>query len=89
MEGTKMKTFSKSRFLSAETFQKLNVEDKKRMIEEMEKQINEEIKKDVDVVNRKVERKTTVNVYLKLTVSRKPIIQTKSLDIEKFQIESM
>ncbi len=81
-----MRNFKKSRFLSAEKFQLLSAEEKKKMIEQMEKEVDEEIKKDADPVNRKVQRKTVTNIYLRIDVQRVPVIQSKTVDITKFEV---
>jgi len=79
-----MKTITTSKFVSANTFNKMNEVERKKLIENLDNKIKQEIEGLDDPVAKRVQRKFTTSVMIKIQREARPIVKDeKGLDILK------
>jgi len=83
-----MKTYSASRYISVNNFNRMSEKDR----EEMQKQLVEKCKAQIadskDPVDRSVQREEVVQLMLKCEIRLKPSVKSKSIDLKKLTIGS-
>jgi hypothetical protein len=84
MEGSGMKQFSASKYVSYKTLMGMSDADRKKLEEQLDKKVKAEIEASDDVVDKKVQRKWVTSVMIKIERIAKPVVREQSgYDITK------
>jgi len=83
-----MKTYSASRYISVNNFNRMDEKDREALQKQLVEKCKTQIAESEDPVDKTVQRETAVQLMLKVEIRLRPSVKAKSVDLKKLTIGS-